>query len=165
VTKSALGFRLGEHEMQTFRSHFIAAAARSAGVTRVELLVVLAIGGVLILLILPGILNVREAARHQRCLNSIRQWGIRHLESGSSANGPFFVGMNPGQIDDDPDFESFFATTIAIIAMVGAMLAALFIRFAVRYFNRRDDRFVHGKCDEQGGSSGHWFCPPSSSPI
>lgn len=63
-------------------------AVRATGFTLVELLVVLAIIGILILLLLPAIQAAREAARLNSCRNALKQLSLASLEY-ESAHGNF----------------------------------------------------------------------------
>ena len=64
---------------------------RQSGVTLVELLVVLAIIGVLVALLLPAIQAAREAARRSQCQNNLRQMGLA-LHNHVDAHGVFPTG-------------------------------------------------------------------------
>ncbi|MCA9258260.1 MAG: DUF1559 domain-containing protein [Planctomycetales bacterium] len=79
--------------------------SRASGFTLVELLVVVAIIGVLVALLLPAVQAAREAARRTQCANNLRQVGIAALGYEAS-QGRLPPGYLAGSNFIFPDAES-----------------------------------------------------------
>ena len=62
-------------------------ARRRGGFTLVELLVVVAIIGVLAAVLLPALARAREAARRASCANNLNQWGLIYQMYSAEARG------------------------------------------------------------------------------
>lgn len=67
---------ISARNMEIYRSRNEATAPRRIGFTLVELLVVVAIIGILIALLLPAIQSARESARTTTCKNNLKQMGV-----------------------------------------------------------------------------------------
>jgi prepilin-type N-terminal cleavage/methylation domain-containing protein len=74
---------------------------RRNGVTLVEILVVVAILGVLMAVILPGVQAARESVRRTSCGNNLRQIGIA-LANHEQARGRYPVGSESRKFPDYP---------------------------------------------------------------
>jgi len=64
------------------------AGSSRSGLSLIELLVALSLGGLLVALTLPAVAKVREASRRVRCQNNLRQLGLA-LHEYESVNGMF----------------------------------------------------------------------------
>jgi prepilin-type N-terminal cleavage/methylation domain-containing protein/prepilin-type processing-associated H-X9-DG protein len=95
-----------KRHMIAYRSSKKARASRVA-FTLVELLVVVAIIGVLVALLLPAVQSARESARRMRCANQLRQIGLAFANFESNykylPKGPYDGDPSlPGMIYDEP---------------------------------------------------------------
>ena len=74
------------------------------GVTIVELLVVVAIVGILTSLLLPAVQAARESARRTSCTNNLRQISLA-TANHESARGCYPIGSESRQWNEQPDFQ------------------------------------------------------------
>ena len=79
---------------------------KSKGFTLVELLVVMAIIGILVGMLLPAVQSVREAARRTSCLNNLRQMALASINY-QSAHQRFPAASDGGWIDDGGQYWGF----------------------------------------------------------
>jgi len=86
---------------------------KKKGFTLVELLVAIAIIGILVGMLLPAVQMVREAARRTRCANNLHQivLAIHNYESSN-------LRFPPGWIGDESEFTKGWAWTSKILAFL-----------------------------------------------
>jgi prepilin-type N-terminal cleavage/methylation domain-containing protein len=65
---------------------------RKEGFTRIELLVVIMMIGVLAAILLPALGRARESARRASCANNLKQWGIIFKVYSGESRGFFPPG-------------------------------------------------------------------------
>jgi prepilin-type processing-associated H-X9-DG protein len=87
----AVGIDFADAPLCPERSAMCAPCRRATGITLVELLVVVAIIGLLTALMLPAVQTARESARRTQCQSNLRQLGIA-MALHANAKGAFPVG-------------------------------------------------------------------------
>ena len=75
--------------------HILRPRAHRRGLTLVEVLVVIAVVGLLLALLLPAVQAVREAARRARCANNLKQIGLA-THAYVAAQNAFPIGISAG---------------------------------------------------------------------
>jgi prepilin-type N-terminal cleavage/methylation domain-containing protein len=127
--------------MPALQSRFVAGRLPSRGFTRIELLVVLAVIGLTIRLVVPGIQYAREVARRDQAKDNLRKLGFAMRESGGrrTEQMPIEIEMTPETSSGTSDTKLFFEAVIALFAGIAVVVAAFVTRYAVRHFNRQHE--------------------------
>lgn len=166
-----------------YRSRYLRTGLPRRAFTLVELLVVVAIIGILVSLLLPAIQASRAAARRTHCQNNLRQIGIA-LQSHHATKNHFPVGVtewrgtrgNPQRrqiawsarllpfVEQQPIFDQLDLET-AFDSPENASAAAMLLPIYVCPASRRGEQLVQGRgpCD-YGGINGERILSPNTPP-
>jgi prepilin-type processing-associated H-X9-DG protein/prepilin-type N-terminal cleavage/methylation domain-containing protein len=89
---------------------------RRPGITLVELLVVMAVIGVLVALLLPAVQAAREAARRASCVDNLKRLALA-CQTYHEVNGVFPIG-SPYMLDPDPRMRFYGASHSLFVALL-----------------------------------------------
>ena len=126
--------------MSALQARFAGERLPSRGITRIELLVILAVIALTVRLALPGIQHTREAARRDQVKDNLRKLGLAIRESGGrkTEQMPIEMETTPEPWSPASDTRLFFQAIVVLIIAGAVLLGAVVIRFAVRRVNQDD---------------------------
>lgn len=124
------------------------------GFTLIELLAVIGIIAILIVLLLPAVQQIREAARRVSCKNKLHQFGIalHNYHSTAGVLPPGWIAAKP----DEPKTQNYFAWSVMILPQLEQ--TALYAQFD---FNANLDESPNRELLTQ--RMGIFYCPSDSS--
>jgi prepilin-type N-terminal cleavage/methylation domain-containing protein len=135
------------------------------GFTLVEMLIVIAIMGVLVALLLPAVQAARESARTIQCMNQLRQIGLgllEHESSHSSLPVAGLVGPSQSASMGDPNFKARSGAQISWMVLILPQLEeqALYDRYEIAI----DAAFYPNSANPQAASVAVYACPSDRAP-
>ncbi|MDZ7617072.1 MAG: DUF1559 domain-containing protein [Patescibacteria group bacterium] len=128
---------------------------RRRAVTLVELLVVVAVIGLLMAMLLPALNAAREAGRRSACMNNLRQIGVG-MASHASRSGAFCTGAFHWSTDGAVTEHGWVADAVNSEIPVGKMLCASNTSQVAATYNELLDMDTTGlgSCVDYAGSAG-----------